>query len=166
MPRRFVEWDGLEVRIDGDKIRAMVSAFKLDPIEKLDLQFTNGLLRVSGVVRKFLAVPFSAEIREIEAKGRTVRVPLRAASAFGGIPIPQFLFGLVKSQLPAALVRYEEPATFVVSLDRFLPPFVDVDLQKIWIIEGGLAVTLGRGGADLPASSEEKHGTDLNDIIA
>ena len=166
MPRRFVEWDGLEIRIDGDKIRAMVAGFRLDPIEKLDLQFTNGLLRLSGIVRKFLAVPFSAEIHEIEAKGRTVRVSLRGASAFGGIPIPQFLFTLVKSQLPAALVRYEEPGTFVVSLDRFLPPFVDVDLQKVWIIDGGLAVTLGRGGADLPSSSEEKHGTDATDILA
>lgn len=164
MSRRLVEWDGLDVRIDGDKIRAMVAGFRLHPIEKLDLQFTNGLLRVSGVVRKFLAVPFSAEIREIEAKGRSVRVPLRAAAAFGGIPIPQFLFGLVKGQLPATLVRFEEPATFIVSLDRFLPSFVDIELQKIWIIDGGLAVTLGRGGADLPASQEETHGTDINDI--
>ncbi|MEO6259687.1 MAG: hypothetical protein ABIP63_05025 [Thermoanaerobaculia bacterium] len=163
MSRRLVEWDGLDVRIDGDKIRAMVAGFRLHPIEKLDLQFTNGLLRVSGVVRKFLAVPFSAEIREIEAKGRSVRVPLRAAAAFGGIPIPQFLFGLVKGQLPATLVQFEEPATFIVSLDRFLPSFVDVELQKVWIIDGGLAVTLGRGGADLPPSQEETHGTDIND---
>ena len=166
MPRRLVEWDTWDVRIDGDKIRAMVASFRLDPIEKLDLQFSNGVLRISGIVRKFLAVPFSAEIREIEAKGRTVRVPLRAAAAFGGIPIPQFLFTLIKSQLPAALIRYEEPGTFVVTLDRFLPPFIDVDLQKVWIVDGGLAVTLGRGGADLPPSSEEPHGTGLNDIIA
>lgn len=165
MPRRLIEWDGLEVRIDGDKIAAMVAGFRLDPIEKIDLQFANGLLRVSGVVRKFLAVPFSAEIREIEAKGRTVRVPLRAASAFGGIPIPQFLFTLIRSQLPAALIRYEEPATFIVSLDRFLPSFVDVDLQKVWIIDGGLAVILGRGGADLPASPEDTDAA-ANDIIA
>lgn len=165
MSRRFVEWDGLEVRIDGEKIRAMVATFPLAPIERLDLQFTNGLLRVSGIVRKFVAVPFSAEIREIEANGRTVRVPLRAASAFGGIPIPQFLFTLIKGQLPAALVRYEEPATFVVSLDRFLPSFVDVDLQKIWIIDGGLAVTLGRGGADLPTSPEDPHGTNTDPAV-
>ena len=92
------------------------------------------------------------------ASGRTVRVPVASASAFGALPIPQFLFGLARNRLPADLVRYEEPATFVVSLDRFLPSFVDADIQKIWIIDGGLAVTLGRGGADLPPSSEESHG--------
>ena len=38
----------------------------------------------------------------------------------------------------------------MLSLDRFLPTFVVADIQKIWIIDGGLAVTLGRGGTDLP----------------
>ena len=56
---------------------------------------------------------------------------------------------LVTFDLPAD-VGFEPPATLVLSLDRFLPSFVAADIQKIWIIEGGLAVTLGRGGADLP----------------
>ena len=30
--------------------------------------------------------------------------------------------------------------------------------ENIWIIDGGLAVTLGRGGADLPPSSEKSNG--------
>ena len=142
-----------------------MSGLPLAPIEKLDLTFNNGVLRISGIVRKFLAVPFSAEVREIDADGLTVRVQLLAASAFGGIPIPQFLFSLLKRDLPAALIRYEEPATFVVSLERFLPSFIDADLQKVWIIDGGLAVTLGRGGADLPTRLEEMHGIHLNDNV-
>ena len=85
-------------------------------------------------------------------------MPVASASAFGALPLPQFLFSLARNRLPANLVRYEEPATFVVALDRFLPPFVDADIQKIWIIDGGLAVTLGRGGTDLPPLSEESHG--------
>ena len=51
----------------------------------------------------------------------------------------------------------EEPATLVVSLDRFLPPFVQADIQKIWIMDGGLAVTLGHGGADLPPPGTEEN---------
>src|SRR5437660_900719 len=83
----------------------------------------------SGSVRKFISVPFSVDVREIVAAGRTVRVPLGAASAFGGIPVPQFLFGLVRNRLPAELVRYEDPATLVFSLDRFLPTFIEADIQ-------------------------------------
>jgi hypothetical protein len=149
--RRFIEWDSIDVRVDGEKLNAIArEAVAKDPmIERLELRFTNGLLRVQGSVRKFISVPFSVEITRFEASGTTVRVPLGRISA-GPIPIPTLLVGLVRDRFPRDLVRYEDPATLVVSLDRFLPTFVSADVQKIWIIDGGLAVTLGRGGADLP----------------
>lgn len=149
--KRFLEWDELSVRVDGAKLEALVREKALvPPLERLELKFSNGLMRVEGTIRKFISVPFTVEIREIQAAGRIVRVPLSSASAFGGIPIPQFLFTLLRGQLPANVVQLEPPATFVVSLDRFLPTFVDAEIRQIWIIDGGLAVTLGAGGADLP----------------
>ena len=149
--KRFIEWDAIDVRVDGEKISAMArQAVAKDPmIERLELKFTNGLLRVEGSVRKFISIPFTVEITEMQAKGMTVRVPLARISA-GPIPVPTLLVGLVRDKFPKDLVRYEDPATLVISLDRFLPPFVTADIQKIWIIDGGLAVTLGRGGADMP----------------
>jgi len=156
--KRFVEWDQLEVRINGEKLNAFAQQFRVDPIERLELRFENGLMRVSGSIRKFISVPFEVQIREILAGPRKVRVPLHGASAFGGIPIPKFLFTIVSGQLPAQFVGYEEPATLIFTLDRFLPNFVDAEIQRVWIIDGGLAVTLGRGGADLPVT-EEPHGT-------
>jgi len=159
MPR-LIEWDTLDVRVDGEKLNAMLATFRVDPIERMSIRLTNGLMRVDGSIRKFISVPFSIEIAELIAAGTEVRVPVRAASAFGGIPIPRFLFALAKERLPRGLVRFEEPATFVVSLERFLPQFVSADIQKIWIIEGGLSVTLGKGGADLPPIGDEQHGKD------
>jgi hypothetical protein len=145
---RFIRWDELAIRIDGAKLAKLVPL--VPPLERVDLRFSDGLLRVEGAIRKFISVPFAVEVREIVADGRVVRVPLSSASAFGGIPIPQFLFGLMKGRLPAELVRLEPPATLVVSLDRFLPTFIDADIREIRIIDGGLAVALGAGGADLP----------------
>ena len=151
MTRRFIEWDVIEVRVDGEKIAAMAREMvRREPmIESINLRFANGLLRVDGIIRKFIAVPFQVDIHEIRPKGTTVRVPLARMSA-GPIPIPTLLLGLLRQRFPKELVTFEEPATLVMSLDRFLPPFVSADIQKIWIIDGGLAVTLGRGGADLP----------------
>ncbi len=148
---RFIEWDSLDVRIDGAKLNDMARAMVAgDPmIERLELKFENALLRVQGSVRKFISVPFSVEIPRIEARGTTVRVPLSRISA-GPIPVPTLLVGLLRNRLPQELVQFEEPATLVMSLARFLPSFVSADIQKVWIIDGGLAVTLGRGGADLP----------------
>ncbi len=149
--QRFIEWDSIDVRVDGEKINAMAREMVgKDPmIERLELRFSNGLLRVEGSVRKFISVPFSVDITRMIPNGTTVRVPLARISA-GPIPVPTLLVGLVRDKFPKELVRYEDPATLVLSLDRFLPPFISADIQKIWIIDGGLAVTLGKGGADLP----------------
>ncbi|HEX6177745.1 MAG TPA: hypothetical protein VF057_05260 [Thermoanaerobaculia bacterium] len=160
--KRFIEWDSLDVRVDGSRIDAMVKTMigGMEPIERIELQFQNGLLRVVGSIRTFFSVPFAVEIMEIIPDGTTVRVPLRSASA-AGLPLPTILFGLLKSKLPKDLVSFEPPATLVMTLDRFLPNFVSADLQRIWIIDGGLAVTLGRGGADLPdASIGDQHDGD------
>ncbi len=155
--KHFIEWDSIEVRVDGEKVAAMAREMvKSEPmIEKLALKFSNGLLRVEGTIRKIISVPFTVDITRFEAKGTTVKVPLARISA-GPLAIPTILVGLLRSRLPKDQVGFEEPATLVLSLDRFLPPFVSADVQKIWIIDGGLAVTLGRGGADLPAG-----GTDV-----
>src|SRR3954447_24941334 len=72
--RHLVEWDQLDVRIDGAKLNAMVASMRVPPIERLGLVFQNGLLRVEGTIRKFVAVPFTVEIRELLPKGMTVRV--------------------------------------------------------------------------------------------
>jgi len=148
--RHLIEWDTLDVRIDGERINAIAQQFRVAPLESLELRFTNGLLRIEGSVRKFFSIPFTVEVREFLTDGLTVRVPLGEVQAFGVLKIPQFLFALVQGKLPKELVRFEPPATFVVSLERFLPPFVEAGIQKIWIIDGGLAVTIGRGGADPP----------------
>lgn len=147
---RLLQWDTFDLRVDGAKLNAMLGTFRVDPIERMEVRFMNGLMRVEGSIRKFISVPFSVDITELLASGTEVRVPVRSAAAFGGIPIPRFLFSFFKEQLPRDMIRFEEPATFVVSLERFLPDFVSAEIQRIWIIDGGLAVTLGRGGADLP----------------
>jgi hypothetical protein len=161
MPR-LIEWDAIEIRISGEKINEIARSIRVPPIESLALCFANGSMRVQGTIRKFISVPFAVEIGEILASGTTVRIPVKSASAFGAIPIPRFLFSLAQGKLPRDLVRYEEPATFVITLDRFLPNFVSADVQQIWIIDGGLAVTLGRGGADLPPGAVAEATGGLN----
>jgi hypothetical protein len=155
---RLVEWDTIDVRVSGDKLSEVVAQFRVDPIQRMELKFENGLLRVDCTIKKLVSVSFALEIKEMMASGTTVRVPVASATALGGIPIPRFLFSLIKGKLPKDLVAFEDPATLVISLDRFLPTFVTADIQKIWIIDGGLAVTLGKGGADMPSAPGDSNG--------
>ena len=150
---RFITWDALNLRVNGERVEEMARELVIRPggeLQSISLRFMNGLLRVEGIVRKFIAIPFSVDVPEIACSGTTVRVPLRSPAAFGFIPLPQILFRLMEARLPRDLVRLEEGAVLVIALDRFLPSFLSVTIQSIWIVDGGLAVTLGRGGADLP----------------
>src|SRR5256885_11130357 len=63
---RFITWDTIEARVDGAKLNALAALFRVDPIERMELQFFNGLLRISGSIRKFISVPFTVDIREIQ----------------------------------------------------------------------------------------------------
>src|SRR5688572_29417313 len=115
--KRFIEWDSLDVRFDGEKIAAMAremvagDALQQPVIERLALHFTNGLLRVVGSVRKFISVPFTVDITHFEAQGTTVKVPLARITA-GPLPLPTLLVGLIRRKFPAD-VGFEEPATLV-----------------------------------------------------
>ena len=71
--QRFISWDTIEARVDGAKLNALAASFRVDPIERMELQFFNGLLRISGLIRKFISVPFTVDIREILPSGHTVR---------------------------------------------------------------------------------------------
>src|SRR6185436_17527924 len=119
--KRLVEWDSIDLRVDGGKLEEMVRArLAAEPmIERIALRFMNGLLRVEGSMRKFISVPFTVEITHFRTSGTTVRVPL-ARIAAGPLPLPTILVGLVRDRFPKELVRYEDPATLVMSLDRFL----------------------------------------------
>jgi hypothetical protein len=149
--QKLIEWNTIDLRVNGDRINELVQAQLLgkEPLEKVHLTFTNGLLRVQGAVRKIVSIPFTVDITHIYARGLAVYVPLARISA-AGFPIPTLLLTLIRNRLPQELVSFEEPATFVISLERFLPTFVTAEIQNIWIVDGGVTVTLGRGHADLP----------------
>src|SRR5437868_485483 len=105
--KHLIEWDSIELRIDGERLDALVRSSlvsRSDAIERLTLRFTNGLLRIEGRVRTLVSVPFSIDIRELVAAGRRIRVPLGPASAFGAIPIPHFLFRMARNRLPQEFV--------------------------------------------------------------
>lgn len=154
MAERLIEWDGLDFRIDGRRLLAgarSILARRDAPIEDLALEFRPGELAVSGKVRKGLPLPFRLKVRKIEIDGRIVTVRIEDMAALGVIPLPSFLTRMVGNRQAADGVVYQaETNSLVIELDRFLPTFVDVEISEIRIVEGGLMVRLGSGGADLP----------------
>lgn len=152
--RHLIEWDTLEVRVNGEKVSEIARQLigLPPPLERIGFRFENGRILVEGSIRKLFNIPFTVEIARLDVAGQKIEIPVTKISA-AGLPVPTLLLDLLKSRIPRDVVDYREPATFVLSLDRFLPSFVSVEVQKIWLIDGGLAVTLGRGGANMPTGA-------------
>ncbi len=155
MPEHLVTWEGFTVRVDGERVNEMARAQAKGAVDELRISFRPGQIQISGRKKvAFVAVPFSAGVSGIFVEGKTVVVPV---SNIVHIPTP-FLSGLllpvirnlISGRVPGDAVTLRPPLTIVIRLDRFLPPFVDVQIEKIDIIEGGLAVRMGPGGATPP----------------
>ena len=154
IPERLVQWDGIELFVSGVRIRQLVAEFvreKKVPIQDLTLDFAPDRLSIQGKVQKIFTVPFSMAVRDINVSGTVVQVPLRDLSAFGFIPIPRLLVSLApKEGFPEGVKLHSEQMVLTIALDRFLPSFLDVIIEQIRIVDGGMKVRFGRGGADLP----------------
>lgn len=152
----LVEWDYVYLRVRGAKLHQIVSELlraKAAPVSDLRLEFLEDELQVSARIQKGIAIPVKLTVRTIRVVGKTLQVPLEGVATFGLIPIPRLLFRIIGNRgLPDGVRLDPETLTVTVSLERFLPPFVDLDLESIRIVSGGLAVHVGRGGADLPQS--------------
>ncbi|MCA1732042.1 MAG: hypothetical protein LC732_00385 [Acidobacteria bacterium] len=154
MPDRLVSWNRLDLQVRGDRIlrmaRSELAARRL-PVEVRDLRFRDGVIEMEGILKKGFSVPFSVVVREILASEGGVVVPFADVSVLGFLPVPRFLFSLAEgfSKADGITIDPARQAIFI-ALDRFLPPFVDLEIDSIRIVDGGLAVTLGPGGADPP----------------
>jgi hypothetical protein len=81
-----------------------------------------------------------------------LEVSLENVETFGILPVPKLLFRLIgERRLPDGITLNTETLTVTVWLERLLPGFIDLTIVSIRLIPEGLAVHLGRGGADLPA---------------
>jgi hypothetical protein len=157
---RLVTWNEWHLRVAGSRIQDMARAAiaqRRAPLQDLILDFREGELLISGRTIKFVPVPFQAAVRRIEVDGLSVRVLFEDASAFGFIPMPRILLSLFGDQRVAdGITVHPESLSVSVALDRFLPPFVELTIESISLVSGGIRVRCGSGGADPPAELMEK----------
>jgi len=153
MSERLVQWNSLNLHISGEKASALVGeviAAKKAPITSLFLEFREGELLVEGKAKKGMSIPFEVIIREIECEGTTVHVKIADVSAFG-LPIPAFLGKFVEGVGRDPSMKFDgNTNTMSIDMAKKMPRFVDVTFESIRIVKGGLDVTLGTGGADVP----------------
>lgn len=153
MTDRLVKWDALELKLSATRLEPLMREKATEanaPVSDLRLAFREGLMTIRGKSKGFLTIPFEIEITEIRAEGKRVIVPISSISA-AGFPVPKLLSSLFEKTAASGAVRVDGTGpTVTVLVDRFLPEFVDVELDEILIVEDGLLIRTGSGGADPP----------------
>lgn len=153
MGNRLVNWESLPLTISGEKAAAMIGKIieaQRAPISSLFLEFREGELLIEGKATKGMTIPFEVTIREIRAEGSVLHVKIHDVSAFG-LPVPAFLGRFLEGFSRDDAIRFDG-GTNTISIDvaKKTPPFVDVTFGEVRLVKGGVAVTLGPGGTDLP----------------
>jgi hypothetical protein len=150
----LVEWENVYLRVRGAKVLQILFDLiqkKQLPISDLRLEFLADELQISARIQKGIAIPVKLTVRRIHVEGMTLYVPFENVATFGIVPIPKLLFRVIDTQrLPEGIRLDPETLTLAVSLERFLPPFIDLKIEAIRIVPGGMAVHIGPGSAGLP----------------
>lgn len=151
---RLVEWNEVELRVNGSRIEELMSeeiARRKIPVDRLNLVFREGEIVARGRVRKGIPIPFRVLVRRIDPVGSKIRVVFAHLVVFG-LPLTKFFAWLTEGNLHDGKVLLDArgPA-IVIQLDAFLPMHVDATIDEVRLVDGGIEIALGPGGADPPA---------------
>jgi hypothetical protein len=148
-----VRWSGLSVTFDERTLNALVHRLvdRIPDLQDLRLSLDNGELMASVTVRRY-GVPLSARatLTQLRLKDGFLAFVLDKVQALSFIPIPDQLLAYLVQKAPAGLLTwYPEDRIMVVNLNDWMPPGVDLSLERTQFDPGALTLHFAPGSYDL-----------------
>lgn len=148
-----VRWSGLSLTFDEATLNALVAKLvdQIPDIKDLRLTIADGELSATVVVHRY-GVPLKAKatLTQLRLKDGFLAFVLEKVQALSFIPIPdQLLTYLVQKAPPGLLTYYAADRIMVVNLNDWMPPGVDLSLERTVFGEHSLTLHFGTGSYDL-----------------
>ena len=148
-----VRWSGLSLTFDEKTLNALVTrvAERIEDLKDLRIEVSSGELAATLVVHRF-GVPLStkATLSQLRLKDGFLAFVLDKVQALSFIPIPdQLLSYLVAKAPPGLLTYYPQDRIMVVNLNDWMPPGVDLSLERTVFQRGALTLHFAAGSYDL-----------------
>jgi len=148
-----VRWSGLSLTFDERTLNALVLQLveRIPDLKDLKIEVAPGELSATIVVHRF-GVPLSARatLSQLRLKDGFLAFVLEKVQALSFIPIPdQLLTYLVQKAPPGLLTYYANDRIMVVSLNDWMPPGMDLSLEKTIFEKGALTLQFASGSYDL-----------------
>lgn len=148
-----VRWSGLSLTFDERTLNAIVGQLveRIPDLKDLKIDVSPGELSATIVVHRF-GVPLSARatLSQLRLKDGFLAFVLEKVQALSFIPIPdQLLTYLVQKAPPGLLTYYPDDRIMVVSLNDWMPPGMDLSLEKTIFEKEALTLQFASGSYDL-----------------
>jgi hypothetical protein len=148
-----VRWRGLALTFDEATLNRLVGrlADRIPDLQNLEVHVHPGELSATLVVHRF-GVPLSAKatLSQLRLKDGFLAFVLDKVQALSFIPIPdQLISYLVQKAPPALLTYYGDDRIMVVNLSQWMPPGIDLSLERTVFEAGALTLQFGDGSYDL-----------------
>jgi hypothetical protein len=149
----LVRWSGLSVTFDEKTLNAIVRQLveRIPDLKDLKIEVTPGELAATIAVHRY-GVPLSAKatLSQLRLKDGFLAFVLEKVQALSFIPIPdQLLTYLVQKAPPGLLTYYRDDRIMVVSLNEWMPPGIDLSLERTIFEKGALTLQFTSGSYDL-----------------
>lgn len=148
-----VRWSGLSLTFDERTLNALLRTLveEIPDLQDLKIEVTPGELAATIVVHRF-GIPLSAKatLSQLRLKDGFLAFVLDKVQALSFIPIPDQLLTYLVAKAPHGLLTYyPEDRIMVVSLNNWMPPGVDLSLEKTIFERGALTLQFAAGSYDL-----------------
>jgi hypothetical protein len=148
-----VRWSGLSVTFDERTLNALVHRLvdRIPDLQDLRISLANGQLAANLTVYRF-GVPLSARatLTQLRLKDGFLAFVLDKVQALSFIPIPDQLLAYLVQKAPKGLLTwYPEDRIMVVNLHDWMPPGVDLSLERTQFDPGALTLHFAPGSYDL-----------------
>jgi len=154
-----VRWSGLSLTFEEATLNAIVGRLveRVPDLKDLRLEVSPGELAATLVVHRF-GVPLSARatLSQLRLKDGFLAFVLDRVQALSFIPIPdQLLQYLAQKAPPGLLTYYADDRIMVVNLTDWMPPGVDLSLERTQFDQGALTLHFAPGSYNLSGILEE-----------
>jgi len=148
-----VRWSGLSFTFDERTLNALVHRLvdRIPDLQDLRLSVSNGELSASLTVHRFgVRLSARATLTQLRLKDGFLAFVLDKVQALSFIPIPDQLLTYLAQKAPAGLLTwYAEDRIMVVNLNEWMPPGIDLSLERTQFDPGALTLHFAPGSYDL-----------------
>ena len=148
-----VRWRGLALVFDEPTLNRLVARLtdRIPDLQDLRIHVTPGELSATIVLHRFgVALSAKATLSQLRLKDGFLAFVLDKVQALSFIPIPDQLLSYVVQKAPHGLLTYyPDDRIMVVNVAPWMPPGIDLSLERTVFEEGALTLEFGDGSYDL-----------------